>query len=184
MLSEKQKRFIEEYMVDMCGRQAAIRAGYPAHTAVVKASQLLTNPYIQELIAEAKAKQSTRCETSADDVLREYAKIAFSNIKNYVQWTPDGNLALKDSEHLPDELTAAIESVSQGKYGVTIKLHNKINALDALSRHLQLDAATQVKVTHDFGNKSLAELEAEYRSFEDGVSGGDSQAEKMGEADT
>jgi phage terminase small subunit len=43
-LSPKQERFIQEYLVDLNGTQAAIRAGYSVHTAASIGWELLRNP--------------------------------------------------------------------------------------------------------------------------------------------
>ena len=40
-LTEKQKRFAEEYLLDLNATQAAIRAGYSAEAAIVQGSRLL-----------------------------------------------------------------------------------------------------------------------------------------------
>ena len=40
-LTDKQKRFVEEYLVDLSATQAAIRAGYSAKTAEQQAYKLL-----------------------------------------------------------------------------------------------------------------------------------------------
>lgn len=49
-LTDKQKRFIEEYLVDLNATQAAIRAGYSAKTADVQGAQNLVKlkGFIQE----------------------------------------------------------------------------------------------------------------------------------------
>lgn len=70
-LNERQKRFVEEYLVDLNGAQAAIRAGYSAKTARHIAAENLAKPNIQAAIAEGRRKQQERTEISADRVLRE-----------------------------------------------------------------------------------------------------------------
>ena len=45
-LSDKQERFIDEYMVDLNAKQAAIRAGYSKKSAVVIAAENLKKPMI------------------------------------------------------------------------------------------------------------------------------------------
>ena len=58
MLSDKQKRFCEEYIVDSNATQAAIRAGYSERTANEQGARLLAKDsvksYIKELMDEAK----------------------------------------------------------------------------------------------------------------------------------
>lgn len=49
-LTKRQKRFVEEYLIDLNARQAAIRAGYSPKTASEQASRLLANVKIQTAI--------------------------------------------------------------------------------------------------------------------------------------
>lgn len=69
-LRERQKRFIEEYLVDLNATQAAIRAGYSEQTARQMGSENLSKPVIQEAIAEAQNKRTTRTQITQDEVIR------------------------------------------------------------------------------------------------------------------
>ncbi|MGE9266402.1 terminase small subunit, partial [Escherichia coli] len=51
-LSEKQRRFVAEYLIDLNGTQAAIRAGYSAKTAQEQSSRLLSNVMIAHAISD------------------------------------------------------------------------------------------------------------------------------------
>lgn len=75
-LTDKQKVFCEEYMVDMNGTQAAIRAGYSRKTANEQAARLLANVSIQAYIAELKGKRSEKTEITADYVLSALKEVA------------------------------------------------------------------------------------------------------------
>lgn len=68
-LSKKRQRFIQEYLVDLNGTQAAIRSGYSPKTASKQAWQLLENSRIQEAIQEAQQRRSTRIELDQDYVV-------------------------------------------------------------------------------------------------------------------
>ena len=67
-LTDKQKRFIEEYLVDLNATQAAIRAGYSAKTADVQGAQNLVK--LKVFIQEAQNKRSERVQISQDEVIR------------------------------------------------------------------------------------------------------------------
>ena len=61
-LTEKQKRFCEEYLIDLNATQSYLRAGYKAKSneiARVESHKLLTKPNIQQYIEELRAEQST-----------------------------------------------------------------------------------------------------------------------------
>ena len=75
MLNEKQKQFCEEYIIDLNGTQAAIRAGYSKKTARAIANELLTKLDIQEYICELKNKRSERVKYSQDELMRDILEV-------------------------------------------------------------------------------------------------------------
>lgn len=66
-LTPKQRRFVDEYLVDLNATQAAVRAGYSATNADVTGPRMLGNVGIAALIAE---KQSVKAE--AIEITQEY----------------------------------------------------------------------------------------------------------------
>jgi hypothetical protein len=64
MLTPKQARFVEEYLVDLNAKQAAIRAGYSPKTAEVQGCRLLRNVQVAAAIQRAQAE---RCEAYRGD---------------------------------------------------------------------------------------------------------------------
>ena len=69
-LTDKQKRFIEEYLVDLNATQAAIRAGYSEKTAYSIGEENLKKPEIKRAIEEAQLNRSSRVQITHDDVIR------------------------------------------------------------------------------------------------------------------
>lgn len=140
-LTEKQKRFVEEYLVDLNATQAAIRAGYSAKRASEIGYQQLQKTTVQEAIQKAMDERSKRTEIKADEVLRELAHIAFDDIKNYLDFYPDENskygmkIDIKDSRTID---TRSIAEVSIGKDGFKFKTYCKDHALVNLGKHLGL----------------------------------------------
>ena len=65
-LTPKQRRFVEEYLLDCNATQAAIRAGYSANTAKQIGSENLSKPVLQEAIAAAQRARSERVEMDQD----------------------------------------------------------------------------------------------------------------------
>ena len=55
-MTRKQERFIEEYLVDLCATQAAIRAGYSPKSANKIASENMAKPDIRARIDQAMAE--------------------------------------------------------------------------------------------------------------------------------
>lgn len=74
-LTDKQKRFVKEYLVDLNATQAAIRAGYSANTAQQIGSENLSKPLIAEKIAKAHGKKLKEAEINAQWVLDQAVKL-------------------------------------------------------------------------------------------------------------
>lgn len=65
----RHEQFCREYLIDLNGTQAAIRAGYAAKSAKVTAARLLTNANVAARIAELRAARTARTEVDADYVV-------------------------------------------------------------------------------------------------------------------
>lgn len=84
-LEPRQQRFVDEYLVDLNGTQAAIRAGYSAKTAAEQSYDLLRRPHIAAAIAEARAAQQERTGINADALLVQAWQIAFADPRELVE---------------------------------------------------------------------------------------------------
>lgn len=139
-LNERQERFAREYLVDLVGTAAAIRAGYSEKTAEQQASRLLSNVKVQGYIDHLKEQQARRLEITADAVLKELAAIGFANMGEYVDFGPDG-VRLKSSQGMCRQQLTAVSEVQEivsdnGSVRRRIKLHDKRAALHDLGQHL------------------------------------------------
>lgn len=146
-LTAKQQRFVEEYLVDLNATQAAIRAGYSKRTAYSVGNENLNKPEIAAAIQEARDKQAKRTEITADRVLRELAKMGFSNMLDYATVQPDG-YAYIDLADLTRDQAAAIQEMTIDEYvdgtgedarpvkRVRVKLADKKASLELLGKHL------------------------------------------------
>jgi phage terminase small subunit len=140
MLTEKEERFCQEYIVDLNAAAAARRAGYSEHTAKEIGCRLLTNVNIVDFISELKAERAKRTEITADRVLKELAKLGFSNIADYI----DDNMTMKQLKAITRRKSAAISSIKKSvtefdggtKETVEFKLHDKIRALEDIGKHI------------------------------------------------
>ena len=82
-ITSKQKRFCEEYIVDDNGAQAAIRAGYSKNSAATRAYETLNTPGVKETIDILRAERTKRLEITADKVLEQYRRLAFTDVNDY-----------------------------------------------------------------------------------------------------
>ena len=138
-LTEKQKRFVEEYLIDLNATQAAIRAGYKVDNAYAIGAENLRKPQIAEAIEKALAERSRRTGINQDRVIQEIAKLAFLNPIDVI----DMDEATIKGEANRDD-TACIASVKvkviPGEDGnITereVKTYDKLKALELLGKHL------------------------------------------------
>jgi len=138
-LTRRHRRFIDEYLVDLNGKQAAIRVGYRDRYADDSACRLLADPLIARAVKRAMAQRAARTRITADRVLKEYARIAFADIRDVADWG-SGGINVREPRALTDDAAAAIAEISDGKKGgrARLRLHDKKHALDAIARHLGL----------------------------------------------
>ena len=81
-LNDKQKLFCQEYMKDLNGAQAAIRAGYSAKTARSIANELLTKPDIQAYIQELQEGIRKRNQITVDEIMSDLIEVKNRCLQN------------------------------------------------------------------------------------------------------
>jgi len=175
-LTPKQKRFVEEYLVDRNATQAAIRAGYSKKTAGQIGDENLKKPEIEKAIRLGEEKLSQRTKITQERVLQEYARIAFFDPRKL--FNADGTP--KHISDLDDDTAAAIagldvlqevnEDNGTTAYTKKYKIANKLGALDSVAKHLGMFAdgagAPKDVVEDDALSKSLKEIASELESDE------------------
>lgn len=75
-LTDKQKRFCDEYLIDLNATQAAIRAGYSKKTAEIIGFENLRKPKIQAYIASKQQSLQEKTEVTQEYVVNGLKKIA------------------------------------------------------------------------------------------------------------
>lgn len=136
----REDRFCHEFIIDLNGTKAAIRAKYSEKTARIKASQLLAKANVRAKIRELMKKREKRTEITQDKVLRELACLGFSNIKDYIakDASGEGFIVFKNMDKISKKKARAIESIKvclkEGK--IEFKLHSKTRSLDMIGKHL------------------------------------------------
>lgn len=135
-LTGKQRAFVAEYLVDLNGRQAAIRAGHAADNAAIEASRLLRNAKVADAIDAAMAQRAGVTRTF---IIDELAKIARANAGDFFEWRPKG-VTVKASADLDEEQRGVVAEVSQTvtQHGgsIRVKLSDRQAALEKLGRAL------------------------------------------------
>lgn len=146
-LSPRQERFVREYLIDLNGTQAVIRAGYSAKGADVQACRLLGDARIAAAIAAAQQKLASRQDVTLERIVAELAKIGFANMQDYMRVGSGGEPTL-DFSNLTRDQAAALGEVTVETFidgggddaravrRVKFKLHDKRAALVDLGKHL------------------------------------------------
>jgi phage terminase small subunit len=168
-VDERYKLFVAEYLTNFNATKAAIAAGYAPKAAHVTGCLLLKNDKVQRLIQEAMNDRAERTKVTQDRVVKELAKIAFANMKDFVRWGPTG-VKVKNSQEVIEEDSAAIAEISQvdTQYGTNIKfkLHDKLRALELLGKHLGMfletvinrhtgESGGPVEISHEFSDSKI-----------------------------
>lgn len=123
-LTDRQKEFVRQYLVDLNATQAAIRAGYSVKTAYRQGADLLQKTSIREAIEKAQAKRARRVEVTQDYVL--------SNLVEVVERTMQRAPVLdRKGEQVTDE---------EGRAVWTFDAKNANRALELLGKHLGIFA--------------------------------------------
>ena len=80
VLTSKQTRFLHEYLKDLNGAAAAVRAGYSQKSARATASALLALPHVKAELSTLERQQLDRAGVTAAGVLEQLRRIAFFDI--------------------------------------------------------------------------------------------------------
>lgn len=121
-MTPKQKRFCEEYLIDLNATQAAIRAGFSEKTAKSIASEYLTKPDIKEYISERMAQKNDELIAKQDEVLRYLTSVMRGESKSeivVIEGTGVGFSAARRMKKNPDEKERLRAAELLGKrYGI------------------------------------------------------------------
>ncbi len=157
-MTEKQSLFCIYYVKSFNATQAAIKAGYAKDSAHAEGSRLLRNVKVAEEIRRIKGEMRQGIFIDAMDVLDKYIKIAFADITDYTTFgkkevpvigmmgpvlDEDGNPVMKEVNYVDLNDSSMVDGsiiteVRQGKDGVSIKIADKMKALDKLSLYFDL----------------------------------------------
>ncbi|MBO0569962.1 terminase small subunit [Clostridium botulinum] len=183
-LTHKQKKFCDEYLIDLNVTQAAIRSGYSKKYAMGHAYELLDKPKIKEYVDKKMKDREKRTEITQDKVLQELAKIAFANGADFAKvvektfmkpiYDKEGNkideeevfykdVELTLTDDLPEDKKKAIAAIKQTKFGIEVASCDKVKALELLGKHLgmftdKVEVNGNMKVNNPFEDLTTDQL--------------------------
>ena len=165
-LTEKQRLFCLYYVRCFNSTKAAIKAGYSRNTAMEQGYQLLQKTSVREEIHRLKQSRLNRELLDEHDIFQKYMDIAFADITDFVQFGQEeeyvigqfglvqvedpvtgkktplkqkvNTVRFRESDSIDGTL---ITEVKNGKNGASIKLADRMKALEWLAEHM--DIATE-----------------------------------------
>ena len=155
-LTQKRKNFALEYLIDLCAKDAAIRAGYSPKTAKEIGYALLQDNRIQLIISTEIEKRANRLALTPDRVLEEMASVAFGSITDILDWEGD-EIKLKSRDEIPQHALSSIAEIRLKGKDLYLKMHSKIKALDMLGRYMDLWAGGKKIEVNIIDGKQLNE---------------------------
>ena len=113
-LSDKENRFVIEYLRDYNGTQAALRAGYSEKSSWTSACELLKRDRVRKAIDEHEKDLSTRFLVTRERLMKEMSIAGYADMADYVD-VDNGEVTVKNFKDLPPQITRAIKKVECNK---------------------------------------------------------------------
>jgi phage terminase small subunit len=180
-LNDKQELFCREYTVGLDAKKSAIAAGYSEQFAGKTATRLMRREDIRHRIRELMKERTEATKVTAERVVAELARLAFSNMKDIMRWDREG-VEWFDSDELDRHITAAIQEVKETTRSWvddegndvetlirSIKLHPKLTALQELAKHVGIAGETGVGVQIILPGMSPEQTEEKFRELFDDI---------------
>ncbi|MPW25961.1 terminase small subunit [Alkalibaculum sp. M08DMB] len=172
-LTEKQKLFINEYLIDLNATRAykeVYKSTKKDETARANSSRLLKKQKIIDYLDAQMKEREKRTEITQDKVLKELAKIGFADIKDYLEYkTAKTVVGYEEGEPIIDYSqiidvidsknvdTSIIQEVSISKDGTfKFKLYDKQRALTDIGKHLGM-FTDKTEISGDIGLKVIVD---------------------------
>ena len=174
VLTERQKAFSREFLVDYVGAKAAVRAGYSQRGAGQQAWVLLKNPKVQAELSRLGARVKKKAELSAVALLESVQAVAFGDIRELL--TETGRMK-KLNTLTPEDQALVAGWKLDGSNVVEVKIENRMRAKELLMKHLgllkehiRLETASELTAEEDeaIGKMSKDELK-EFREANETV---------------
>ena len=141
-MTEKQKRFCDEYLIDLNATQAAIRAGYSKKTAYRTGADNLMKPQIKEYISARMDEKNKELIADQDEVLKYLTSVLRWKSRSTVvviESTGDFCSVAREMEKTPDEKERLKAAELLGKrYGL-------------YTDHIEQDIDMELHITVDYG---------------------------------
>ena len=141
MITPKQEKYVKNLVSGMSQRKAYKKAfdvkDMSDKNIDCKASKLLKNGEVRARYNELIERAANRAVIKAEDILAEYKAIAFANGTDFAE-IKGNTVYLKDTAELDEEKKKAISCIEETKFGINVRTHNKMKALEMLAKYVGL----------------------------------------------
>jgi phage terminase small subunit len=184
ILTPKQERFCQEYIINFNGTKAAEDAGYSKRSARVTACRLITKANILKRITELLKDRSERTKITQDMVIQELASLGFADMADYAEIEEGGGFKIYPFKDLKEGKTRVIKSIKEDRImkddpkskeeaviihdKITFTLHDKIKPLELLGKHLgmfieNIKHSGKVTLNHQLSIKEMKKAIEDYK---------------------
>lgn len=172
LLDEAERKAVEEYVQYIVSEQKRknqridLALNLPIPSEYIKRSRgALLRPVPRAALAERIIEESASADISPDRVIKELAKIAFSDITDYLYTGAFGSVDMKQLKDIPHDKAGAIKSVEtkigQASTSSKITMHDKLPALKALCEMMGLTAPENAPVLGEYVKQEIRKVAKE-----------------------
>lgn len=149
-LTNKRKKFVAEYLIDMNGTKAAIRAGYSKKCARSQAGALLSNKAVKQLIDDAMTQRTEALKIDAEWVLKQAVELhqrCMQNVKPkmirrggelvHAEDDQGNRLYIFDAANAKASLDLIGKHVDVQAFKDTVTIHNQVDIAGKLLEGLR-----------------------------------------------
>jgi len=152
LLNNKQRLFCI-YYIHSFNATLSYKRAYKCEyqTAASEGSRLLNNPRIRQYIEQLKETKYQTMMVTGLDVVELYMRIAFANINQHII-VKDNHVVIANSDDIDGQI---VQEIKETQNGLSIKLNDRMRALQWLSDYFELNPKDRHK--KDYDNK-MADL--------------------------
>jgi len=160
-MTPKQRRFCDEYLIDLNATQAAIRAGYSKKTATVIGAENLTKPYIKEYIEKRMAEKESELIADQNEVMKYLSSVMRRELKESVvvtlqnkteKWVKDEDTGKLKKQTITEESPAVVD--------IPARLSDSNKAAELLGKaygiysdRVEADVDMELNIKIDYGDE-------------------------------
>ena len=143
-IPDRAKLFVMFYLQSYNVKWSALQSGYSKHSAHVRGAAVMNSPKVIDTLNKIKKLMHENIHIRAYDIIDEYIKIAFADITEFVEFK-DNKVTLRPSDEIDGRL---VTEVKQGREGISIKLADKMKALERLEKLFEIIPDKRLELDH------------------------------------